>query len=75
MDKIIINGMLYYGYHGVLREEEVLGQKFTVNATLFLTLGDAAKSDHLECTVNYAEIYNLIKNIVEKTLVFWITIN
>jgi 7,8-dihydroneopterin aldolase/epimerase/oxygenase len=65
MDKILLNDMEFYGYHGALQEENKLGQRFRVNAELLLDLQPAGKSDQLEETVNYAEIYNLCKLIVE----------
>lgn len=65
MDKIIIKGMQFYGYHGALPQEQQLGQKFVVDAILSLDLKPAGQTDQLERTVNYAEVYNLIKKIVE----------
>lgn len=65
MDKIIIKGMQFYGYHGALPQEQQLGQKFIVDAILSLDLKPAGQTDQLACTVNYAEVYNLIKKIVE----------
>ena len=65
MDKIIIKGMQFYGYHGALPQEQQLGQKFVVDVILSLDLKPAGQTDQLERTVNYAEVYNLIKKIVE----------
>ena len=31
MDKIYLNGMKFYGYHGVFPEENKLGQRFYVD--------------------------------------------
>jgi dihydroneopterin aldolase len=67
MDKIIIEGMRFYGYHGVLAEEKALGQKFTVDAVLYLPLRKAGQSDSLEDTVNYAAVYDRIRDIVTGT--------
>ena len=65
MDKIIIENMEFYGYHGVFEEENKLGQRYRVSATVYLDLQAAGKTDDLNKSVNYAEIYTLCKGIVE----------
>lgn len=65
MDKIIIKGMKFYGYHGVFPEENKLGQKYYVDIELDMDLEQAAVTDDLTRTVNYAEIHALAKTIVE----------
>jgi dihydroneopterin aldolase len=57
--------MEFYGYHGVFEEEKKLGQRFRVDLTVELDLKNAGESDALEHTVNYADIYNCCKKIVE----------
>lgn len=64
MDKIIMKNMCFYGYHGVLPEEKVIGQKFILDATLYLPLAKAGQSDNLNDTADYGYVYNVIKNIV-----------
>ncbi|MDS9473254.1 dihydroneopterin aldolase [Sporosarcina pasteurii] len=65
MDYIHLNEMAFYGYHGVLREETKLGQRFRVTVSLATNLKEAGKTDDLSKTVNYAEVYELCKGIVE----------
>lgn len=65
MDKIFFHGMEFYGYHGVYPEENQLGQRFYVDAEVMLDLSAAGKSDCLEDTVNYATLYQLVKNVLE----------
>ncbi|WP_232699100.1 dihydroneopterin aldolase [Brevibacillus daliensis] len=65
MDKIYFNQMAFYGYHGVFKEEAKLGQRFYVDLELSLDLSKAAETDNLEHTVNYADIYETVKGIVE----------
>jgi dihydroneopterin aldolase len=64
MDTILMEGMRFYGYHGVLAEEKALGQKFIVDAVLFLPLQKAGRSDNLNDTVNYSAVYDCIREIV-----------
>ena len=65
MDKIYFNQMEFYGYHGVYPEENKLGQRFIVDLELYLDLNPAAETDDIEHTINYAEVYQLCKSIVE----------
>jgi 7,8-dihydroneopterin aldolase/epimerase/oxygenase len=57
--------MSFYGYHGVFPEENKLGQKFIVDVTLELSLKAAGENDNLEETVNYALVYEMVKEVVE----------
>lgn len=65
MDKIYIHDMEFYGYHGVLPEENKLGQRFRVSIMLGLDLKRAGETDRLEETVSYADVYACVKKIVE----------
>lgn len=62
---MIIKGMRFYGYHGVFAEENKLGQQFYVDLELRMDLEQAAQTDDLSFTVNYAEIHAFTKSIVE----------
>jgi len=64
-DKIIMRNMGFYGYHGVLEAEKALGQKFFIDADLYLNTKPAGLNDDLEASVSYAEVYELIKDMVE----------
>lgn len=65
MDKIRIEQIACYGYHGVFPEENKLGQRFYVDVELGLDLRPAGRSDELERSVNYAEVGKMIQHIVE----------
>ncbi|MFD3448333.1 dihydroneopterin aldolase [Microbacteriaceae bacterium 4G12] len=65
MDKIFVEQMEFYGYHGVFPEENVLGQRFKVELTVELDLKKAGETDELEHSVNYGDLYQLCKGIVE----------
>ncbi len=65
MDRITLTGMEFYGYHGCLPEEREKGQFFFVDAELFLDLEKAGKSDDLEDTVNYARVFECIRQLAE----------
>lgn len=65
MDKILMNHLGFYGFHGVMEEEKTLGQKFFVDLEMSLDLSEAGKSDRVEQTVSYAEVYDDVKYFVE----------
>ncbi|MCR8636136.1 dihydroneopterin aldolase [Paenibacillus radicis (ex Xue et al. 2023)] len=66
MDKIVMTGMQFFGYHGVFPEENKLGQRYQVDVELHLPLDKPGSSDCIDDTVNYAEAYGIIKTIVEQ---------
>jgi len=65
-DKLILEGMQFYGYHGALPEERQLGQRFLVDLEMFCDLQSPGISDMLEEAVDYAGVFELVKGIVEK---------
>lgn len=65
LDKLILAGLRFYGYHGVYPEEKKLGQWFEVDLEIRGDLHQGAISDQLQDTLNYGEIYRLVKKIVE----------
>ncbi|MCD8503334.1 MAG: dihydroneopterin aldolase [Bacillaceae bacterium] len=65
MDRIFLNGLDFYGYHGVFAEEQKLGQRFVLDIVLLVDLKQACDSDELRMTVNYGEVYEKVKSIVE----------
>ncbi|MDY6298518.1 MAG: dihydroneopterin aldolase [Selenomonadaceae bacterium] len=64
-DRISLEGMRFYGYHGCLPEERARGQAFLVDVGLTLPLAEAGSSDDLAATVNYAEVFALARSVVE----------
>ena len=65
IDQILLRGMSFYGYHGVNPEERSQGQKFVVDVVIDCSLTKAAESDRVEDTVNYSEVFRIVKSIVE----------
>ena len=64
-DRIVLEGMQFYGFHGVNPEERALGQNYLVDLAVELDLGPAGVSDRLEDTVSYSRIYRAVKEVVE----------
>jgi dihydroneopterin aldolase len=57
--------MEFYGYHGVFPEETRLGQRFIVDLMVLIDLKKAGQSDELDYSVNYGELFQVCKEIVE----------
>lgn len=66
MDTMKLERIQLYGRHGVFAEENHLGQRFYVSLELKLDLREAGRTDRLEHTVNYADVYQLVKSVVEQ---------
>ncbi len=60
MDKIILKGIQFYGYHGVSEAEREVGQKYAVDVEIDCDLESAGKSDDLNDTMDYSEIFRLV---------------
>ena len=63
MDKIILKGIQFHGYHGVAEAERQLGQKYEIDLELMTELSTAGKTDDLAHTINYAEVVQLVIEI------------
>jgi len=57
--------MRFYGFHGLLPEENKIGQRFNVDVELFLSLQKAGQSDDMNDSIHYGHVYELIKEVVE----------
>jgi 7,8-dihydroneopterin aldolase/epimerase/oxygenase len=64
-DSIQLEGLVFYGYHGVQPAEAELGQPFVVDLALMLPLRPAGLSDDLRQTVDYGDVYHTVKQVVE----------
>lgn len=63
-DRIILQNMTFFGYHGVAPEEQVLGQRFQVDLEATLDLAPAGRTDAVADTMNYQEAFHLVEEIV-----------
>ena len=64
-DRIVLEGMRFYGFHGVNPEERVLGQEYLVDVAVEMDLTQAGASDRLEDTISYAHIYRAVRDVME----------
>lgn len=66
MDEVLLKGLVFEGRHGVTSEEKSLPQAFEIDLVLGLDLKPAGVADCLDHTVDYSEVYQEIRNIVEQ---------
>jgi dihydroneopterin aldolase len=64
-DRILLEGMNFFGYHGTLPAENELGQRFVVDIEMHCDLRAAGQSDDLTQTVDYSAVYEQARAIVE----------
>ena len=64
-DKVRLEGVVFYGFHGVSKSEQELGQRFVVDLEVERNLGIAGCSDDINDTVSYVDLYKLVKEIME----------
>ena len=58
---VCLENMEFFAYHGYYDEEQKIGNRYTVNVIIETNFMRAAQEDLLEGTINYGEIYEIIK--------------
>jgi dihydroneopterin aldolase len=61
MEKIVLNNIRLYAFHGCLIEESKIGSDYLVNLTVNTDLSTSAVSDNLYDTVDYVHLNKIIK--------------
>ncbi len=65
MTTITLNEMRFHAYHGYFDFEKELGNIFIVNLSMVLNTDLAQQSDNLDDTLNYQEVYDVVKREME----------
>lgn len=66
LDKIKIENIEIFANHGVFPEENRLGQKFLISATLYTDTRKAGKSDDLTASIHYGEVSQFIDSYMKE---------
>jgi dihydroneopterin aldolase len=66
MDRIRLRNMVFYTYNGVFAAEKELGQRLEVDVELRLNLAAPGANDDLDLSINYTDVYTLIREILEE---------
>ncbi|HIW45856.1 MAG TPA: dihydroneopterin aldolase [Candidatus Yaniella excrementigallinarum] len=64
MGTISLTGLRVRGHHGVLDHERATGQIFVVDVVCQLDISQAAATDDVAATVNYAQVAAVVENII-----------
>ena len=56
-----LDGLKLFAYHGVLPQENRVGANYTIDLLIKTDFSEAAQTDDLTHTVNYAELYQAVK--------------
>lgn len=64
-DKILLQNMVFYAYHGVFDYEREHGQRFYVDVELGTDMKEAGELDDLKFAVDYTTVYKKVKEIAE----------
>lgn len=60
LDTILIEGLEFYGFHGVPDAEQAVGHRYSLDVYLSVDVRQAAASDNVGDTVNYAEVAKML---------------
>jgi len=61
MGTITVEGIQLRAYHGCMEEEAKVGSNYIVDVVVEADFTEAAKTDDLSKTVDYVDIYNIVK--------------
>jgi 7,8-dihydroneopterin aldolase/epimerase/oxygenase len=53
MGKIAIEGMRFYAFHGLLKEEQIIGGNYIVDVYLDASIEKASENDDIKSTIDY----------------------
>lgn len=56
MDRIFIESIEFYGYHGATDAEQCIGHRYTVDVELYFDTRRAGHTDNLADTINYSQV-------------------
>jgi len=57
---ILLEDVEFYAMHGVFEQEQKVGNVFIVNLKMGVDIRQAASTDDVSDTINYAEVYNIV---------------
>lgn len=59
--KIYLRNVRFHAFHGVLPQEGIVGNDYLVNLVLDYDFSSSLKTDDLQGTLNYAEVYQKVR--------------
>lgn len=65
VDRLSLVNLVFYAYHGLFAAEKELGQRFEVDIDLYGDFTACARGDDIDAAINYADVYALVREVVE----------
>ena len=66
MGRVTLEGLEFFAFHGYYEEEQKIGNKYGVDISVEMPLGKASENDRLADTINYEDLYNIIRSEMKK---------
>ncbi len=63
---VFIDGMKFHSFHGVMEQERLTGNDYTVSVRAGYDLSRAVHTDNVDHTLNYAAVYEVVKREMAK---------
>ncbi|TAE00956.1 MAG: dihydroneopterin aldolase [Bacteroidetes bacterium] len=61
LNKITLEQIEFFAYHGVFEEEQKIGNRYSVDITVFVDFSATETEDSIKNTVNYGKLYEIVK--------------
>jgi dihydroneopterin aldolase len=66
VDRLVLEGMQFFGHHGDIEAERSLGSRVYVDVEISADLATAGRSDALDDALDYVRCYELVRGVVEE---------
>jgi dihydroneopterin aldolase len=66
MGRVSLEGLEFFAFHGYYDEEQRIGNKYGVDITVEVPLDKAGENDKLSQTMNYEDLYAIIRAEMKK---------
>ncbi len=63
---IELEEMEFYAYHGCFKEEQSVGNRFTVNIAIQVDVKKPSETDNIKDALNYVRVYEITKAQIQK---------
>jgi dihydroneopterin aldolase len=64
-DRLLLEGMEFFGYHGDIEAERSLGGRYSVDVEVLADLRAAGRSDSIDDTIDYVRCFQVVRELVE----------
>lgn len=59
--EITLSNLRFHSYHGVLPQENIVGNEFSVSVSVMIQYKEEILDDNLDSTISYADIYEIVE--------------